>query len=236
MVVSLDAYRRGKSYSVTRAARLAGTSSQNVRRWLRGYDYKGRHMEPVFARPESEAHGPLALSFLELAEIIVVARLRDAVRGITLQRVRDAHEYASSAWGLEYPFASQRFKTLGGHVIHEFESTEEGPPSSAIAISTGGREAQWVLPALVEQALELFDFDDEEHLASRWYPAGRDVRLIVDPRFGGGRMTITGRGVTVETIADRFQGGEDPEFIAEDLDVDVRDVIEAIRYSSPAAA
>ena len=76
----------------------------------------------------------------------------------------------------------------------------------------------------------------DDQMASRWFPAGRDVPVVIDPRFAGGRPTIAGRGVTVDGIYRRFTMGHEKQIaIARDLEITVGDVEEAIRYAQQAA-
>jgi hypothetical protein len=79
----VDLFRTGKAYNVVQAAKLAGTTPATVRRWLAGYEVPGHQMEPVFGGrrlPAGEA--PWFVSFLQLVEIVVVARFRRGGRGI----------------------------------------------------------------------------------------------------------------------------------------------------------
>src|SRR3972149_3647087 len=96
--VSLDKFRTGKAYTVPQAARLAHSSSATVRRWLKGYEVPGHRMTPVFGRKiEAPEAGPLLVSFLELVEIVVVARFRQGADGhhrVPLERLRQAHDFA----------------------------------------------------------------------------------------------------------------------------------------------
>lgn len=223
--MALDLYRTGKSYTIRDVALLADTTPQTVRRWLQGYENERGNMEPVFGQRRISP----VLSFMELAEIVVAARFRSY--GGTLQKVRDAHAYAREQWPeLPYPFASLRLKMLGGEMIHQFDRTYGG---EALAISLGS--GQYTLPGLVGQALDLFDFDEADEMAIRWYPAGRDVPIILDPKMAGGRLSIVDRGVTVETIRRRFyKGRQSIHFIARDLDLSPAQVEEAIKFSEAA--
>jgi len=182
-------------------------------------------MEPVFGASRDTD----ALSFLELAEIIVASRFRSY--GGKLQKVRDAHAYARKRWpDLAYPFASLRLKILGGEVIHEFDQEYGG---KALAISMGGN--QFALPALVEGAVELFDFDPQDEMAVRWFPAGRTVPIVVDPHFAGGRLAVVNRGITVSAISQRFHKGKQSiDFIARDLQLKRLDVEEALKWAEAA--
>jgi uncharacterized protein (DUF433 family) len=224
-----DTFRTGKAYTVTQAARLAGTSPQNVARWLRGYTGPGHQMAPVFG--DRSAGTPRTVSFLELAEIIVVAKFRRpdprGKRPVNLATLRRAHEYARRAFGLEYPFASLNLKVEGGHVLHDFDLANPG--EERIALDMGG---QWMLPQPVRKELDQFDFDPDDHLAQRWFPLGRDGRIVVDPHVAAGRPAIAGTGVTVDVINKRFLSNESIEAIAEDFEIGRADVEQALRYAA----
>ena len=218
--------RTGKAYSIAQAARLAETSPATVRRWLFGYDAPGHRMSPVFGARSRREESPVVVSFLELAEIIVVSRFRQggpSRRPLSLARMRRAHEFAREQFG-PYPFASLRLIEFGGHVLHEFEEQEPGPRLAALDM-----HGQYALPQIVEQTLITFEYDGE--YVSRWYPRGKDVPIVVDPRYGGGQPTVLGRGVTVDIIRRRFKSGQSIEFIAEDYDLEASIVQEAIRFA-----
>ena len=191
-------------------------------------------MEPVFGDLQPESAEPLLLSFLELAEIVVAVRFTG--QGGKLLKVRDARSFARKEWPeLPYPFASLRLKKLGGELIHEFDS-DYGGKALAISIGRPGEE-QWTLPNMAQEALDLFDYDEPgDEMAIRWYPAGRDVPIVVDPHFAGGRLTVVGRGVTVENIKARFfRYRQSIAYIANDLDLRRHDVEEILKLAEPAA-
>lgn len=228
----LDPFRTGKAYTAQEAARYAGTSTPTVRRWIQGYDYRDRHMEPVFAdKASADGETPL-LSFLDLAEIVVAVRFTQ--RGGKLEKVRAArqrivHDYPE----LTYPFASLRLKQIGGEILHYIDELEGG---RALALSLGGLEGtQYVLPPFVAEALDLFDFDPLDTMATRWYPRGKETPLVIDPHIGGGRLTVKGYGVTVGTIQDRFfKGEQEIEYIAQDFELERQTVEEIVRMARPA--
>jgi uncharacterized protein (DUF433 family) len=191
-------------------------------------------MEPVFGPVQSPTNdGPLTISFLQLMEIVVVAKFRLRAPGRTsvkLQRIRDAHEFARSFWAIPYPFASLKLREFGGHVLHEYDRSNPNGPM--LALDLGG---QWVLPGAVRSELDLFDYNAEDQFAMRWYPAGRDVPIVLDPRIGAGRPVILGSGVSVRIIRRRFDAGADIEELADDFELQASDIQQAIRYADLAA-
>ena len=61
-------------YSVAEAARLTGVPSSTIRRWTRGYTYKGRIIPPVFDGVNEE--GTPILRFVDLMEVRILDGFR----------------------------------------------------------------------------------------------------------------------------------------------------------------
>ncbi len=197
-----DPFRIGKAYTIRAAANLAEVSPGTVRNWL--YGTTTGDMKAVFGRKSRSSEDAAMVSFLELAEIIVVARFRRL--RLKLQRIRDAHDYARGKYELTFPFAHLELRSIGGHILHEFEESQPGRGPHFVVLSAPG---QYVLPGIVQDELQRFDYSDEDKLATRWYPYGRDLPVVVDPRFAGGQPTIAGRGVTVEMLKKRWKEGRE---------------------------
>lgn len=231
--MAITSFRTSKTYTVTQAARLAGTSAENIRNWFVGRETVGNKRVPVLGPRERRPGTPLLVSFLDLAELIVVARYRaGGGRRIPLKRLRAAHAFARQKLGIEYPFASAIFKVQGGNIIHQYEEANPGP--GIIAIDTGGN---YMLPIEMDEALDLFDFDrSEDELAERWYPAGKMVPVVVDPEYGAGWPVVAGRNVRASVLVQRWQAGWEYEEIADDFGLPVAVVAAAIREGVKLAA
>ncbi len=216
-----EEWRTRPVYSVLQAAGLAHVSSATVRRWLYGYYQPGHQMHPVFPDRDDE-NG--YLSFLEVAEIVVASGFRR--KGVKLERIRSARRYAANSWALDYPFATLNMKQYGLHIVTEFQEEEPGTPLLVL-----DAQGQLTFPGMVAESLESFDWLDK--WASRWFPVGKDVPIVVDPQMAAGRPTVEDRGITIDTIMRRFtKGKQDPIFIAEDYDLDEVNVINIIRYAT----
>ena len=214
----IESWRIRPTYSITQASKIAGTHPINVRRWLYGSDYVHTYMKPVFGKREEVP----TLSFIQLAEIIVVSRFRQ--RRVKLSTLRDAHKYARELLRIEYPFAHMNLKTDGANVLANFE--EEHPKASLMAMNKRG---QLTLPQEVIQALELFEYEAE--FAARWFPAGRHVPIVIDPRYSAGQPSIPDRRLPVDIIYNRWKGGETIRYIASDYSLPKNVVEEALRYA-----
>lgn len=218
-----NGWRTGPLYTISEAARLAQVHPMTVRRWLYGEQTPGVQMQPVFAGPSKTSERPVEVSFLQLAEIVIVSQFRR--KYIPLQRIRKAHQFARNTWQLEYPFARLSLRTDGARVLRQFEEAEPGAPLLVLAPES----AQWTLPQYVSEAIQAFDFQDD--LASRWFPVGRSVPIVIDPQFSAGLPTIPDRRLTIRAIYNRWKFGQSMDFIAEDYMLQ-REVVEgALRYA-----
>ena len=230
MVASLEAGNGNlqtlPAYTVSEAAKLAGTTAPTVRRWV-----WGNEITPVFGKEIRPAEQPVTISFLVLAEIVVAVKFRR--NNVKLETIRQAHAFARDHLKVSYPFAFKDFEALGGHIMYEF-SLNMGEPPLYRALDTQGMQPALPLPVL--KRVHQFDFVDEQSYAQRWFPLGRQVPVVVDPRFAAGRPSIADRGIRAETILTRFfRGGETISALAEDFELDTG-VIEQIIQNERALA
>jgi uncharacterized protein (DUF433 family) len=218
VVKPTESWQTSVAYSIPQAAKIAGTHPINVRRWLYGSHYTHTQMKPVFGEREEIPR----LSFIDLAEIIVVTRFRQ--KGVKLNTLRDAYEFSKKLLSIEYPFAHMNLKTDGANVLATFE--EDHPKASLMAMNKHG---QLTLPQEVINALELFDYERE--FAARWFPVGRDVPIVVDPRYSAGQPSIPYRRLPITILYYRWKGGEPMGYIASDYSLPKNVVEEALRYA-----
>lgn len=215
----IDYWRTDPLYTFSETAHLAHVSPGTVRNWLLGRDGQ----PPLFTEP----HTPM-VSFLQLIEIIVAANFRKTEH-VTYERVRRAHENASQMLNLEYPFAQETLEAIGGHIVRRIH--EDDAEESLQSLDEPGL---WTMPGLIVGIVEQIAY--ERDLAAQWYPAGKSLPIVVDPRISSGVPTILGRGVTVHVIHKRFVSGQRMDFIANDFALEPIVVEEAVRYAERIAA
>jgi uncharacterized protein (DUF433 family) len=211
-----NGWRTQPMYSFNEVAHLADVTTNTVRNWLYGYTTKERVVDPLLNPPSNQGY----CSFLNMIEIVVAARFRK-VKHTSFETVRRAHDNAKKLYSIEYPFAHLRLEAIGGHIIHMIVS------DSFQAIDT---PEQYTLPGLIRQTINELEFELE--LASKWYPVGKKIPIVIDPYVSSGVPVIEGRGITIETIEKRFYAGkQDPEFMAKDLALQESIILEAIRFA-----
>lgn len=207
-------------YTTGEAAKLAGVAPATVKRWLQGYSTPTGPKAPVFGK---DVAGPL-VSFLQLIEIVVASRFRHGK--VTLERVRKAHAVSLNRYG-SYPFARLRLQAWAGYILHLMEHDD----GSLEAMDSPGTRT---LPRLVTEAIAAIDYEDD--IAVRWFPLGKQVPVVVDPRFSAGMPTIPQRRVTAAAVVRRFRAGQTIEFIASDLLLTREQVEDVIRHADQIAA
>ena len=215
----INHWRTSPLYTYVEAAHLAHVSATTVRNWLLGRE----RQPPLFSGPQT----PM-VSFLQLIEIIVAANFRKAER-VSYERVRRAHVNARTILDIEYPFAQENLEVIGGHIVRRIH--EDAPDESLQALD---EPTQWTMPGLVLDVIDQIHY--ERDLAAQWYPAGKSLPIVVDPRVSSGVPTIVGRGVTIHVIHKRFKSGQRMDFIANDFDLETSFVEEAVRYAERIAA
>ena len=206
-------WRIQKLYSFDEAAQLSGVSANTVRNWTLQYGEDERVISPLF--------DPwLKVSFLQLIEVVVAARFQKATHK-SFEAVRDAYRNTRKLLYLDFPFAHSQLDVLGGHVMAYLRGQ--------IAMQVVDKSKQRMIPSLVWETIHQLDY--EEDLAARWYPVGKSVPIVVDPRVSAGLPIVLGRGITVQRVHERFMVGQTVEFIAKDFDLAKHVVEEVLRYA-----
>ena len=220
-----EKWRTSPLYTISEAARLAKVAPNTVRRWISGTE----SAKPVFSDSSYDLARDLAVvSFIQLVEIVVACRFRKEGR-VSLDVMRRAYVNSKDHFDTEYPFASLTLEPLAGHIIVRLREAKDirGIP----AIDSPGLTT---IPGLTIDVLK--DIEYETELAARWWPAGRDKPIVIDPRFSAGLPTIPERRVTIQNIHKRWLAGQDIEFISKDLVLENHKVEEVLRYAGQLAA
>jgi uncharacterized protein (DUF433 family) len=194
------------NYAVGDAARYAGISPSTVGRWQRDTTKANR-----------EARN--ALSYLELIEVAVVAACREA--GMKLREIEAAHRFFAQHYG-DHPFATLDLKTDGVDLAMD----------AGAELLIGNRGGQLAWKEVIGRKFKEFDYEDG--LAYRWHVAGRDSRVIIDPRIQFGAPQI--KGVPTWALKGRWQAGEAVSDISDDFGLTRSQVVEGLLFEGINAA
>ncbi len=215
-------------YTPAEAARLLGVPSTTLRRWLVGYSYplargSRRASFPVVAGGRGIDPELRTVTFLDLVELLVVKGFRN--EGVPLKHIRIAAEEARDIFQTDHPLATEHLETDGRHIFGRLQD-EWGFPG-LVSLSERG---QWVFAEAVEGYLRQIDYDLETQLAIRWWPAGRDGSVVIDPKIAFGAPHIADTGVPTTALYEPIAARDEPDVVARWFGLDPEQVEAAVRY------
>lgn len=216
-------------YTVQDAARFTHLAPPKIRRWIEGYDYRARDGErrtvhPVAPRHLDRLEGEIALTFKDLIEVYWVKTLLG--QGVTMPKIREAAEEAEKLLASDHPFCQVRFTTDGAAVFARVLDEQERE-----RILHLDRSGQFVFKGVIEPLLRELEYTDEgRDGVVRWWPLGRDRRVVLDPRVAFGAPVTRDEGVPTESLYRGWLAERDMERVAEWYAVSIDAVRDAVAF------
>ena len=223
-------------YTAAEAGRLTGLRAGRVRRWLQGYSYMYSssksepgvlvHQTPVIRQNEAEDSG--YASFLDLVDLLFVRRFLE--NGFSLQKIRKSLIEAEEIVGGHH-FAQRVYFTDGREI---YLRVREKDSENLLQLLSGG---QWVISEIIMRMAKQVDFDQETGFAEKWYPAGRNGGVVLDPRICFGAPTVIGKGVRTSNIYDLFIAeSQSTKDVSDWMNLHVEEVEAAVDFERALAA
>ena len=164
-------------YTPSEAARLLAVPAAKISRWLRGHDIGDQHYDQLWEPQVDLGDGHVYLGFRDLMEVRVASAFIE--RGLSAQKVRRAIELAREMAGEERPLSTAKFRTDGRSVF--LQLTKEDGSDAMVDLF----RQQHVFREIIEPSLKNIDFVDG--IPARWWPNGKQARIVVDPRRSFGQ-------------------------------------------------
>lgn len=166
------------------------------------------------------------LSFLDLIELFVVKGMNDEM-GLSIQSIRRAAAYLMEHHsGLEHPLASRRLETDGKDLFLRL-GHERSAKADLINVS---RRGQAVFGQVVKIYLRKIDFNRKTTLAERWWPLGRSVPVVLDPKIAFGAPHVVVGGIPTRALYGPISAGDDERVVANWFDVSLKEVRAAVQF------
>jgi len=215
-------------YTLAEAYRLTGVPSRRIVRWTQGYDfdYRGslRHSPPIIASADNLVDDQPILDFLDLIEIRFLNAFREY--GVGWKAIRIAGLRARELLQRTHPFSTRKFKTDGRTILAEFVA-ETGDRVLLDLVKHQYKFRKVIDPYLYGG----LDFNEYEE-PSRWWPLGRNRRIVIDPKRGFGAPIIARHGIATRVISQSYQSLQSYEAVAGWFETDTKSVYDAIEYES----
>jgi uncharacterized protein (DUF433 family) len=221
--------RNQPAYGPAEAARYLRLPAATLRTWLVGRVYPKGDAQARFAPLiNPAAQQPLQLSFYNLIEAHVLRALRTE-HGVALAELRTAMAYAQKKLKLPRLLLSPELRTHAGQVFLDRYV-------ELINLSASG---QLAMRKLFEDHLQRVEWD-EWQFPVRLFPYVQGMQrsaerpIAIDPRVAFGRPVIRRKGISTAAIADRIDAGESVAALAEDYDLSLDEIEQAVLYSRAA--
>lgn len=219
-------------YRPAEAARILGIAPGKVHRWLGGYRYSrgGQEIEqPALWTPEyPDEEDGLYLGFRDLIEIRFVDAFSRA--GLNKNAIRALLSKAREWIGQDYPLSTTKFKTDGRTLF--LEVWEGGDDGEVRTIDL--RDGQHAFRSVVLPSFK--DLEFEGGLVSKWYVAGKDQSIAIDPNIAFGQPVIESTGIPTARIYEAFFAEGEERAVARQFEVSLAAVRNAIAFEKRIAA
>lgn len=217
-------------YTIPEAARYLRMAPTTLTSWVAGRTYPVAGGEKLWAglirKPDEKDP---RLSFSNLIEAHVLLALRKQYR-IKIKEVRTALDYAQAKYKIPRVLLSPQLRAIKGNVF--LEQMNE--------LTNLGKGGQAAMPEILEAYLERIEWQPTGPV--RIFPITRPQAidspkiLAIDPKVAFGRPVIERNAIKTSSIAERFLAGESISDLADDYDLEVFEIEEALRYEIPKAA
>jgi uncharacterized protein (DUF433 family) len=210
-------------YTIPEVSKILRLPYQRVSFWTSKYwDSKlGKIFEGQYSWTLNNSK---AVSFHTLIEFFVFYQMAEA--GVRPREVLNSHIELSKIFQTPFPFAQkdilENIRTTGKKVFFE---TKEG------ILSLDGLK-QFKLD-FIRVFFKNLEFDNEL-VASRFWPLGREKSILVDPRRQFGHPVLGSTNIYPETIYNLIKSGEPVDFIAFTYEIDKKCIEDAIIYCEAA--
>ncbi len=215
-------------YTISDIHILTGISLAKISRWTNGYTYyrKGlKHSIPsIYHNDFQQINSKKILSFLDLIELLFIASFEKY--GLSLQSIRKSAECASKLFNTTHPFAKKSFYTDGKSILAKIVEHDENPELLDLL------KHQYQLEPIVSPFLyESLDFDNFD-MAEKWWPLGKEHRIVVDPKRSFGKLIIDNLNIRVDTIIDIYERNKNIEEIMDWYEIDEDTIMSALEFQN----
>lgn len=171
----------------------------------------------------SNAHGNRVVSFKTFVELYIMGVFHES--GVKPQTVIRAHQELGKMFSTKHPFALEKvmqgIRCSGSSIYFEIDGENiihlDGTKQLALR--------------LIKLFYTKIDFD-ENNVASRFWPMGKEAGVLVDPQIKFGRVILDKLHIYPETLFGHFQAGDPVAYIAHIFEIEENLVLQAIKYCS----
>lgn len=210
-------------YTATEIAKILRVPYRKVYVWMNKY-WDGKIGKDYGANYSWDINGKRAVSFHTFIEFYVMMRFSES--GVRPKQVLEAHAELSKMYSTAFPFARKEvLKGIKSDGKHIYLKTKDG------IIELNGTK-QFNLN-LIEIFFINLEFDND-NLASRFWPIGKEKSILIDPKRRFGHPVIDGKNIFPEIIYNHHKAGDPIAYIAHVYQISEEEVNHALEYCKAA--
>ncbi|TMC06281.1 MAG: DUF433 domain-containing protein [Chloroflexi bacterium] len=207
-------------YSMPQVDRLLALPPRTAKRWIDGYQRRGRLYDPVI---RLEPTGDEIVTWGEFVEARFLAEYR--TKGVPMVRMRPAIMELRKEFG-KYPLAHARPFVDGKELVLK---VQEAVGLERALVMVVVRSGQLMLSDAANHFLQSVEYgSDDDPIVHRIHPLTGNHTVVVDPLRQFGEPVV--RSVPTAVIAELFDAGDSVESIADLYELERDDVEAALRY------
>lgn len=207
-------------YTVPDIAHILRIPVVKVNRWVK--EYWDKKFAVSFGKSYSWQSGnSRAVDFHTLIELCICFKLSD--EGISTKAIIDAHKALSDQFNTPHPFASQHILP---HITADTKKIYFNQGDNLIYSLDAHRQFNVGFIQLFFKNIEF----NENSIAERLWPLGKNKHIVVDPAHQFGQPVIENTNIYPETLYGLYKAGEPINFIAHIYEISEQEVNDAIEF------
>jgi uncharacterized protein (DUF433 family) len=210
-------------YTIPDISKLLGFPQSKVRRYLNEY-WDERLGKKLFNETYSWSTGNniKAVNFFTLIELYTCFHLQEM--GVSTRQILKSRIAIAKDLQIPYPFASAKLLCDGKRIWYEFKD--------CIVKADGSKQTDFI--EFIKEFADKIDFNSSK-TAERFWPAGKQSSIVVDPHHQFGQPIIDGTNINAEVIYSMSESGESISTIGILYDITEKDIKDVINFYHKAA-
>lgn len=206
-------------YTASEIARILRIPYRTVYTWMNKY-WDGTLGRNYGSNYSWINNGSRSVSFHTFIEFYVMMRFSEA--GVKPKQVIEAHKELARMYKTAFPFALKEvLQGINSDGKHVYLKTKQG-----IIELNGTKQFNLDLIQLFFINLEF----DNDNLASKFWPIGKEKSILIDPERRFGHPVIDGKNILPEVIFNHYKAGDPVAYIAHVYKLSEQEVNNALEY------
>lgn len=219
-------------YGFSQVDDLLGLKGGTARRWIDGYERRGKDYSPIVRETRTDHE---LVTWGEFVETGLLARYRDA--GVPMLRMRPVVEGLRQRFQVRYPLATVR-PYLDEELGIVYEVQQEAGLEDSMRLVVEAASGQYVLAADARRFRRIAEFEpidgETGPVVVRLRPLGERRQVVIDPTRRFGNPVV--RSTPTDVLAELVRAGEPIEWVAQQYDLTLDQVLDALEYERQQAS